>query len=929
MTMLYASPHVGVTIPAVGIADFVFKQANSYPDKAAIIDGATHRVLTYAALLEEIRRMSDGLARLGVQKGDVVAVYGPNSPDYIIAFYAVTSLGAIITSLNPLHNVAELSYQLMDAAARLLIVTCEVTPALRRAAERAGAARVLTLDETKQAHDASADVGRPLTSAALDARCDVASLTYSGAMSDVPMGVMLTHHNIVANLVQMETVQPVTATEVVIGLTPFCHMYGMAPVNLGLHAGATVVSVPQFSLQALLEAMDRYRVTAAYLIPAVIRTLAKHPLVAQHDLSALRHITAVTAPLPKAVGRACTERLGCTISQAYGLTHAVAFTHITARDFGKDPSVGLPLPLTECRIVDVASRQAVTGGTLGEVCVRGPQVMKGLHNYPEITADLLDDGGWLHTGDIGYCDAEGYLYVIDRSKKLVRLRQLHRHDEKLLRAAVEDLGARQEATERLNLQSVLLDSVRESVVSTDLENNVIFWNKGAEHLFGYSAQEAVGKQIASLIAPEGQTLDHPDKTLALRSRGTWNAHVRRRRRDGSVMWTDLVVSIVRNASGERVGFIGIYRDITEHRLVEQRLRFQAQLLDSVRESVVATDPGGRITYWGKGAEALFGYRAGEMLGEEFAPLAFPSAAVPVEEFRRVKDEVLALGQWSGRSVPARRRGSTFWADVTLAPVLDDVDKPVGVIAIHRDIGELRRNQELVRESHERTRNLAARLMVVREHERSLIARELHDELGQALTRLSIDLSALQERQPQHIRAKRIHSMGRLVDTTLKSVQQISSQLRPPVLDDLGLEAAIEWHVQEFSEWSGCRCDIDLRLGTLPRNKDRDIAIYRIVQEALTNVARHARAEHVLVRASAEAEELLLEIEDDGIGIPEGKLRSPHSLGIIGMGERAEGLGGEIHIAPRAGGGTIVTLRLGVSEHRLWGAADYDPVIDSR
>ena len=158
-------------------------------------------------------------------------------------------------------------------------------------------------------------------------------------------------------------------------------------------------------------------------------------------------------------------------------------------------------------------------------------------------------------------------------------------------------------------------------------------------------------------------------------------------------------------------------------------------------------------------------------------------------------------------------------------------------------------------------------MAIREQERSSIARELHDELGQALTRLNIDVTWLTQQLPARLRTRRVAAMGPLVDRTIRTVQQISSQLRPPVLDDLGLEAAIEWHVREFAEWSGCRCELDLRIGAMPKDRDRDIAIFRILQEALTNVARHARAEIVKVRAERDEEEFLLEIEDDGIGIP--------------------------------------------------------------
>jgi two-component system, NarL family, sensor histidine kinase UhpB len=339
---------------------------------------------------------------------------------------------------------------------------------------------------------------------------------------------------------------------------------------------------------------------------------------------------------------------------------------------------------------------------------------------------------------------------------------------------------------------VLLDSVRESVVGTDLDNSVTFWNKGAERLFGYAAEEALGRPVESLIFPPGEELRHPDKTVALRTHGTWTSQVLRRRKDGSAFWTDLVISIVRNADGERSGYIGIHRDITD----------------------------------------------------------------------------------------------------------------------------LKRSRDLLEDSHVRLRNLAARLMVVREQERAAIARELHDELGQALTRLNIDLSWMTKQLPQRLKTKRVRSMTTLVDRMLKTVQQISYELRPAILDDLGLEAAIESHVQEFAEWSECRCRLDLRIGALPRDRDRDITVFRILQEALTNVARHSRAREVAISAWTSVDAFMLEITDDGIGIVESKMTSPQSLGIIGMRERAEGLGGQIRITSEDSRGTTIALRVGIANHAL-------------
>ena len=909
--MVTDSTYPDISIPDTAISQFVCERHTAYADKPALIDGSTERVITYAELRDDVRLISVGLRQLGVDRAAVVAVFGPNSPDYVAMFYGVTSAGAAITSLNVIHNAAELSYQLIDSGARILVMACEATPALVAAIRKARITLVFTLDEVREA--GRSHIG-PYLPAICDASSDVASITYTNAPSDVPMGVMVTHRNLVANLLQAQSVDPIGPDEVVVSLMPFCQLYGMVAVNMGLREGATVVTFPHFKLEWLLSAMERHRVTSAYLVPPVIRTLAKHPSVGHFDLSALAKITSMTAPLPESVARACEDRLQCSVRQAYGLTEAVALTHFTPRQSGKIGSLGVPVPGTLSRVVDVVSRAEAQTGELGEVWIRGPQVMKGYHNNPEVTADLIDGEGWLRTCDIGYVDGDGYLFVVDRSKKLARLRGLHRQDGELLRAAIEDIAARLKASDKLRVQSVLLNSVRESVVSTDLDNKVTFWNKGAAQLFGYSADEAMGRHVASLIVPDDVSFVDAGKADSLRTHGTWNSQVMRRRKDGSIIWTDVVVSIVTDAAGERSGFLGIHRDVTEQRTGEERLRFQAQLLDSVLESVVATDPGGCITFWAKGAEGLFGYSAEEMLGQSLAPLAFPEAADPAHELNRIGQEAIRTGSWTGRMVPCRRNGSTFWADVTFAPFLNTDGSPVGLIAIHRDVTELRRNQELVKVSHERTRNLAARLLAIREQERSSIARELHDELGQALTRLNIDVTWLTQQLPARLRTRRVASMGPLVDRTIRTVQQISSQLRPPILDDLGLEAAIEWHVQEFAEWSGCQCELGLRIGAMPRDRDRDIAIFRILQEALTNVARHARATVVRVHASRIDGEFVLEIEDDGVGIPPAKLAGQHSYGLTGMAERAEGLGGELQITVPPGRGTNVRFRLGLSEH---------------
>ena len=365
----------------------------------------------------------------------------------------------------------------------------------------------------------------------------------------------------------------------------------------------------------------------------------------------------MTAPLPESVARASAERLRCSVSQAYGLTEAVALTHFTPRHSVKLGALGVAVPDTECRIVDVVSRDDISPGELGEVWVRGPQVMKGYHNNSEITGDIIDRDGWLRTCDIGYVDNDGFLFVVDRSKKLARLRGLHRQDGDLLRAAIEDIAARLKASDRLRVQSVLLNSVRESVLSTDVRNNVTFWNRGAEQLFGYSAEEALGKHVASLIVPDGVDfvaagktdvapetrdleltgdaapegrLDHLDRRGRARSSPT-----RRGSRPDSWAFTATSPSSARSRSG----------CASRHSCSTASWNRSLQPISQ-----------DRITFWAKGAEALFGVTADAMLGRPLAPLMFPEHPDPGEELRRIRCEVLRTGSWTGRhgALPAQR-----------------------------------------------------------------------------------------------------------------------------------------------------------------------------------------------------------------------------------------------------------------------------------
>lgn len=347
---------------------------------------------------------------------------------------------------------------------------------------------------------------------------------------------------------------------------------------------------------------------------------------------------------------------------------------------------------------------------------------------------------------------------------------------------------------------------------------------------------------------------------------------------------------------------------TQRQLTRQ-LTFQSLLLDSVRESVVALDNEYHVTFWNKGAESLFGYTAQEALRNAVGNLILPDAEAARAEWVAHMDALRRTGTWKGSTLRRRKDGTLFWTDVSASMVTDADGQPSGFVALHRDITELQRHQDELRDSHQRLRNLAASLIEVRELERTSLARELHDELGQVLTRLKIDLQWLCGRLPKYLRTLRTRQRMRLVDRIIDTTRHISSQLRPAILDDLGLEAALEWQTQEFVKWGRCRCKLDLCLEELRSNRERDTTVFRIVQEALTNVARHSQATAVHVGGRIAEGTLEVELHDNGIGLPERKLASKDSLGLIGMRERAEGIGGTVQFSRSPAGGTLVKIRV--------------------
>jgi 4-coumarate--CoA ligase len=415
--VIHKSPLPDVVIPEIPLTPFVFQKAAQLGDKAAFIDGTTDQPMSYAQLDDRVRRLAGGLLERGLAKGDVVAIMAPNCPDYATVFHGVAMAGGVVTTINPTYTEREVHHQLNDAGATKLIVFSMFADTAKAAAADSGVKEIVLLEDL-------ADLfGEPLAEQVPVDLDDVVVLPYSSGTTGLSKGVMLTHRSCVANLVQSLAAIPVGEDEAFVAVLPFFHIYGMQVLmNLGLSAGATIVTMPRFDLEQFLALHQEHKLTRAFVAPPMVVALAKHPIVDNYDLSSLKTIFSGAAPLSAELAIECGERLDCEVVQGYGMTELSPVTHATPPGKFKPGSAGMTVPNTSVRIVDPGSGDDLGLDQDGEVWISGPQAMKGYLNNPEATAATIDKDGWLHTGDIGHIDSDGHLYVVDRLKELIKFK---------------------------------------------------------------------------------------------------------------------------------------------------------------------------------------------------------------------------------------------------------------------------------------------------------------------------------------------------------------------------------------------------------------------------------------------------------------------------------------------------------------------------
>ncbi|MGY1837014.1 4-coumarate--CoA ligase family protein [Blastococcus sp. SYSU DS0510] len=436
--MALSSPYPDVEIPNVSVPEFVLAAGREKPDAPALIDGLKGDVITHGQLAQYVDRVAANLHARGLRKGDVVAVFCPNTPWFPVVFHGIAAAGCVMSPINSLYTPDEIAFQLKDSGAKILITIGLFLDRATAAAEKTPLDEIIVLDGA-EGHANLFDLlgaDAPSVQVDIDPANDLVTLPYSSGTTGLPKGVMLTHRNLVANVAQCRPLIRLGEDERIIAVLPFFHIYGLTVLmNQGLAWGGAVVTLPRFDLEDFLRTIQDHKITRAFVAPPILLAMAKHPVVDQYDLSSLTSILSGAAPLDEQLALAAQDRLrkgadtGVTVGQGYGMTELSPVSHTTP-DPGAEPpgvssevpkgSVGYAVPNTECRLVDPGTGQDAAPGERGELWVRGPQVMKGYLNNPDATAGTVDSEGWLHTGDVAVVDENGCYTVVDRVKELIK-----------------------------------------------------------------------------------------------------------------------------------------------------------------------------------------------------------------------------------------------------------------------------------------------------------------------------------------------------------------------------------------------------------------------------------------------------------------------------------------------------------------------------
>jgi len=445
-------PHT-IDYPEIPLFSLLDDSAEKHPEATATVYKGGR--LTYRELKEQVDRFATALQELGVAREDKVALFLPNIPQFVIAYYGALKAGAIVTAISPLYKGREVRHQLNDSGAETLVVLDLLYPAVEEVRDEVELKRTIVTNVGEYLPTMTRILGNLLGKVPkhevamgegmygfqdlikgyppdpkpfdVNPKEDLALLQYTGGTTGLPKGAMLTHYNLVSNAYMCNAwMRPVEKGETQLNIIPLYHIYGMTvTMNNAVASASAMVLLPQFDVKEALESIQKYGVTIFGGVPTLYSVLINQPDIGDYDLSSIKFCISGSSPLPPEIQKKFMELTGGVLVEGYGLTETSPVTHANPLDptleTVKIGSIGFAWPDTEAKVVDPETLEDIPVGEVGELVIKGPQVMQGYWNMPDETDNVLRNG-WLRTGDMARVDEEGYFFIVDRIKDLIKYR---------------------------------------------------------------------------------------------------------------------------------------------------------------------------------------------------------------------------------------------------------------------------------------------------------------------------------------------------------------------------------------------------------------------------------------------------------------------------------------------------------------------------